>query len=197
MDSSPKEAAGHQPPERRSFLTRLGTVAVGTVVAIFPFAAGWGVATSPLRRRTGKLHGGGEEDGFVRICQLDSVPADGVPRPFVVMKDVVDAWTKNTGQRVGEVYLSRNDSGGEPAVTAFTAECPHLGCAVEFDGEEDRYECPCHESGFAKDGAKLFGPSLRGLDPLEVMLKENGGSQEVWVRFERFRTGIAERIPVA
>jgi Rieske Fe-S protein len=67
---------------------------------------------------------------------------------------------------------------------------------VEFDSGEGQFECPCHESGFAKDGKKLFGPSLRGLDPLEVKLIDQDGTQEVWVAFERFRAGVAERIPV-
>jgi Rieske Fe-S protein len=71
-----------------------------------------------------------------------------------------------------------------------------LGCAVEFDAAEDRFGCPCHESAFAKNGEKLFGPSLRGLDPLEVKLIDEGGTQEVWVAFQRFRAGIAERMPV-
>ncbi|MEX0611952.1 MAG: hypothetical protein WD229_07510, partial [Pirellulales bacterium] len=61
---------------------------------------------------------------------------------------------------------------------------------------EDRFECPCHESAFAKDGQKLFGPSLRGLDPLEVKLVNDNGTQEIWVEFQRFRSGVAERIPV-
>ena len=30
------------------------------------------------------------------------------------------------------------------------AHVEHLGCAVEFNSANDRFECPCHESGFAK-----------------------------------------------
>jgi Rieske Fe-S protein len=134
--------------------------------------------------------------GLVRICPLESVPADGVPHPFVVVADVVDAWTRAAGQRIGEVFLTRSEKDGKPHVIAFTATCPHLGCTVEFDATAGHYECPCHESGFAVDGKKLFGPSLRGLDPLDVKLKGDGGAEEVWVRFEAFRAGIAERIPV-
>jgi Rieske Fe-S protein len=133
----------------------------------------------------------------VRVCPLDSVPADGTPHAFVVVADVVDAWTRSANQRIGEVFLTRTEKDGKPNVIAFTATCPHLGCAIEFAAAEERYECPCHESGFAKDGKKLFGPSLRGLDELDVRLKDNGGTQEVWVHYERFRAGIAERIPVA
>jgi Rieske Fe-S protein len=182
-------------PERRSFLTRLSAISLGTVVAIFPFAAGWGVVMSPLRRKQVDSKGGAK-DGFLRICPLESVPLDGVPHAFVVTADVVDAWMRAVNQRIGEVFLTHSMADGKPHVVAFTATCPHLGCAVEFDGAESRYECPCHKSGFAKDGAKLFGPSLRGLDRLETELRGNDGAQEVWVRYERFRAGIAEREPV-
>jgi Rieske Fe-S protein len=67
---------------------------------------------------------------------------------------------------------------------------------VEFDAGQDRFECPCHESGFGRKGEKLFGPSLRGLDPLEVKLSGEEGEQEVLVAFQRFRAGVAERIRV-
>jgi Rieske Fe-S protein len=113
-----------------------------------------------------------------------------------VTTDLVDAWTHATGQRVGSVFLARTDAEGKPQVTALSATCPHLGCAVEFDTGDNQFECPCHESGFRNDGAKLFGPSLRGLDPLEVKLIDRDGTQEVWVSYQRFRAGVAERIPV-
>jgi Rieske Fe-S protein len=119
-----------------------------------------------------------------------------MPHEFVVTVDVVDAWTRATGQRIGSVFLTRTDGGDTPQVSAFTATCPHLGCAVEFDAGEKRFECPCHESGFDKDGERLFGPSLRGLDPLEIKLVDKGGAKEVWVAFQRFRAGVAERVPV-
>jgi Rieske Fe-S protein len=109
---------------------------------------------------------------------------------------VVDAWTRAPAQRVGSVFLSRTSSAGGPVVTAFSSACPHLGCAVDFVAAAGRYECPCHESSFAADGEKLSGPSLRGLDPLEAKIVDNDGRQEVWVAPQRFRTGVAERVPI-
>jgi nitrite reductase/ring-hydroxylating ferredoxin subunit len=184
--------------ERRSFLTRVGAVVVSGILALFPFAAGWGVVIHPLRRRNGPTENGAAPDtaGFARICPLEALPADGLPHEFVVTADVADAWTRAPAQRVGSVFVARTDTDGKPHVTAFTATCPHLGCAVEFDAAEDHFACPCHESGFAKNGEKLFGPSLRSLDPLEVKLVDDSGTQEVWVAFRRFRAGIAERTPV-
>jgi len=155
------------------------------------------VVFHPLRRK--RATAGGEEpetEGFVRICPLEALPADGVPHPFSVTAEIEDAWTRTTGQRVGSVFLTRVDADGKPQVTAFTATCPHLGCAVEFNAAAARFECPCHESGFAKDGEKLFGPSLRGLDRLAVKIVEKDGANGVWVAFQQFRAGVAERIPV-
>lgn len=196
MNPAAKNADSFRLPERRSFLTRAVTVLMGALVAIFPFAAGLGVLFDPLRRRKA---GGGNGAGavpFIPICPLDALPADGSPRLFPVVTDVVDAWSRTPGQRIGAVFLTRTDADGKPTITCFTSTCPHLGCAVDWHGRDDHYECPCHVSAFAKDGQKLFGPSLRGLDPLAVKLEEQDGRTEVLVAYERFRTGIAERIPI-
>jgi menaquinol-cytochrome c reductase iron-sulfur subunit len=130
------------------------------------------------------------------VCPLDALPADGTPREFAVISDVTDAWTHAPAQRIGAVFLARTDKGGTPDVTCFTAACPHLGCSVEFDASAVQFECPCHKSGFAKDGKKLFGPSRRGLDPLPVKIADNGGAKEITVEFLRFQAGIAERKPL-
>jgi len=184
-------------PERRSFLTRLAASAIGGIVALFPFAAGSGVLLHPLRRKSGAAKDDPSDTAsFVRICPLDALPADGLPHQFAVTTDIVDAWTRASGQRVGSVFLTRADADGQPQITAFTATCPHLGCAVEFSPGTDRFECPCHESGFGKDGQKLFGPSLRGLDSLEAKVVVSNGAKDVWVAFQQFRAGVAERIAV-
>lgn len=183
--------------QRRSFFGQITAITFGGLVTLFPFAAGLGVLLDPLRRK-GQAAGttGAELFGFTRVCPLDALADDGKPREFVVKSDLVDAWTRSPAQRVGSVFLTRSDAGGQTQITAFSASCPHLRCAVNFVSAEDRYACPCHESGFSKEGEKLFGPSLRGLDPLEVKLVDAGGTQEIWVAFQRFRAGVAERIPV-
>lgn len=197
MQNGDSNRSVNDPTPRRSFLVRCAAVVIGVVVTLFPFAAGWGVLFDPLRRRRGT---DGEDTAnaarLVRICPLDALSADGVPRQFALTTDFDDAWTRATAQRIGSVFLTRIEADGKSQVTAFTATCPHLGCAVEFIAAASQYECPCHASAFAKDGQRLFGPSRRGLDPLAVKLVDEGGAQEVWVAFERFRTGVAERIPI-
>ncbi|MCC7475853.1 MAG: Rieske 2Fe-2S domain-containing protein [Pirellulales bacterium] len=193
--------------ERRSFLVRLGAAVCGGLAAVFPFAAGWGVATNPWRR--GKANGpnaGGVAGGqgavgprFVRICPLSALEAGGAPRAFPVIADSADAWTRMPNQRIGMIFLQRTDKGGgkeKPQVVAFHAVCPHLGCFVEFNHDQQRFECPCHKSAFHADGTKDFGPSLRGLDSLVVKIEGAGVEAAVSVAFQNFQAGIAERKPV-
>jgi menaquinol-cytochrome c reductase iron-sulfur subunit len=186
------------PAERRSFLTASAAIVIGAIVAVFPFVAGLGVVLDPLRRRAKGAAAGGEAEAirYVRVGPLDVLPADGVPHQFALTDDVVDAWTRSPAQRIGSAFLTRVDGPDGPNVTALSSVCPHLGCAVDFNRPAGDFECPCHASAFAKDGAKLFGPSLRGLDPLAVKLVENGEQKEIWVEAARFRSGVAVRILV-
>jgi nitrite reductase/ring-hydroxylating ferredoxin subunit len=195
LDQSPPSP--NDPAARRPFLIRLAAMVSGAIVALFPFAAGYGVLMNPLRRREGAGSDGGDTR-FYRIGPLDLLPPDGVPKPFPVVAEVVDdAWTRSFGQRVGLVFISHTTAAdGTPTLTAFSATCPHLGCAVEFNTGENRFECPCHASAFTRDGAKEFGPSLRGLDPLPTKTETTDGRTDIYVAYEKFQTGIAERKPV-
>jgi Rieske Fe-S protein len=87
--------------------------------------------------------------------------------------------------------LRRAAASGPPQ--AFTAVCPHLGCFVDYKPAAQRFQCPCHNSAWTPDGERIDPkncPSPRGLDPLQVELRGN----EVWVIYQRFRGGIADRV---
>jgi menaquinol-cytochrome c reductase iron-sulfur subunit len=179
-----------QPP-RRPFLYNLLTLLVGALVGLVPLATGVVVFFDPLRSRGGKPKGDGKakSGNWIRVAALDAVPADGLPRQFPVIADLVDAWNRTPNQPIGSVYLRRE--AGENKVTAFNAICPHAGCFVAVvDGDEGKcFRCPCHTSAFALDGKVILGPSPRDLDPLDVdpeKLKQTG---EVWVDFKNFYPG--------
>ena len=50
--------------------------------------------------------------------------------------------------------------------------CPHEGCEVLWEQDRNRFACPCHESYFAADGAKISGPSPRGMDQLPSRVQD-------------------------
>lgn len=195
MQTDASSASTTEPP-RRPFLVCLAASVAGALAALFPFAVGWGVVMDPWRRaRSAAGNDASNANKFLPVCPLDALPADGIPRQFAVIADATDAWTHALAQRIGAVFLTR--SANDPlSVTAFSAACPHLGCAVDFDQSNNRFECPCHKSGFNKDGEKLFGPSRRGLDRLSVEIDDKQGTKEIMVAFERFEAGIAERKPI-
>lgn len=49
-------------------------------------------------------------------------------------------------------------------LTPTAPRCPHLGCALKWNREERSWDCPCHGSRFARDGALLDAPANVGLD---------------------------------
>lgn len=43
--------------------------------------------------------------------------------------------------------------------------CPHMGCQLEWNPEEESWDCPCHGSRFDKQGTLLNGPAQTSLSP--------------------------------
>jgi cytochrome b6-f complex iron-sulfur subunit len=48
-------------------------------------------------------------------------------------------------------------------VVVFDAACPHVRCALRFNGSLREFECPCHSGAFALDGSWLRGPASRDM----------------------------------
>lgn len=47
--------------------------------------------------------------------------------------------------------------------TPTVPRCPHLGCALKWNKEEQTWDCPCHGSRFDKNGKLLDNPSKRNM----------------------------------
>jgi Rieske Fe-S protein len=72
------------------------------------------------------------------------------------------------------VALSRDHTGIAHAVRA---TCTHLGCIVGFNDGDQTWDCPCHGSRFALDGAVLDGPATAPLEPVDVDTAARGSEQ--------------------
>lgn len=98
----------------------------------------------------------------------------------VVAPVVKDAWASAHDVVLGAAYIRRP---AESQIQALSAVCPHLGCAVGWDGKN--FRCPCHGSRFTPDGDAIAGtgPAKRGLDPLPIEIKD-GRLRVTWVRYK-------------
>lgn len=72
-----------------------------------------------------------------------------------------------TGPEGAKLLLTQEQEG---TVKAFSAVCPHAGCAVVPD--EGALDCPCHGSRFGLDGSVQHGPATSGLIELPVTVAD-------------------------
>jgi cytochrome b6-f complex iron-sulfur subunit len=75
------------------------------------------------------------------------------------------------------------DQGG---IYALLAICTHLGCTPNWLQEEQKFKCPCHGSGYYKNGINFEGPAPRPLERLAVRRADDG--QILSIRGSRFVT---------
>jgi len=63
-----------------------------------------------------------------------------------------------------------NPDNGSPFL-AFSNRCPHLGCKVHWQAQENRFYCPCHQGVFDPNGLATAGPPAdagKSLKPYEL-----------------------------
>jgi menaquinol-cytochrome c reductase iron-sulfur subunit len=177
----PRPPASGAATDRRGFLTSVWALALGAVALIVPTASGLVVFFDPLRRKGG-------QDSLIPVAPLEALPDDGIPRQFPVVADRIDAWNRSR-EPIGAVYLRR--APGQAQVQCLTATCPHAGCFVNYDAAANIFRCPCHNSSFTVDGARIEpSPSPRPMDTLECEVAK----QEVLVKFESFYSGTSEKV---
>lgn len=184
MTSSHDSTKSCSPP-RRSFCKGVLAVGLTATAAAVPIVPGIQVVLDSVEQKglSGKSYA---------LTTLDGL--DGTPRKFVIVDDVKDAWTTQPNKKIGAVFLYKTDN---EQVKAFHSVCPHAGCVVEAgvrknpqtNQDEPLFYCPCHAAHFALDGKRLDAVSPRDLDSLEVEVKDG----KVWVRFEQFITGTADK----
>ena len=100
---------------------------------------------------------------------LDVAPVAELTGPQPISRKIVaeqiSGWAITTEEHNVFVLPEKNNQ-------VLSAICPHEGCEVSWDGGSNRFSCPCHQSYFAADGARISGPASRGLDPLPMRVQD-------------------------
>lgn len=172
---------------RRGFFA-LGTKILGGLLGLGVAIPGIAFLLDPLRR---KLEGGGFRALPVSLDELTV----GVPVQVPIIEAAKDAWVTYPSEPLGSIWLVRQTEGAEPPVVVFTAECPHLGCAITLSSDARSFFCPCHQSAFALDGERMNATPPRGMDRLEIAPVRDPKAA-IQVRFQRFQTLSKEKIPL-
>jgi cytochrome b6-f complex iron-sulfur subunit len=72
------------------------------------------------------------------------------------------------------VWIVRYEYEGKAMVYALKSVCTHLGCTPNWLEAEQKFKCPCHGSGFYKDGINFEGPAPRPLERYAISLADDG-----------------------
>jgi cytochrome b6-f complex iron-sulfur subunit len=72
------------------------------------------------------------------------------------------------------IWVVNTEYNGAPQIFALKSVCTHLGCTPNWLEAEQKYKCPCHGSGFYKDGINFEGPAPRPLERYAIRLADDG-----------------------
>lgn len=182
--TSAPHGQGEADDGRRTFL-KVGVGAIGAGLATVVVAPALRAVLWPLADDAAVISGGNE---FVVVGKRKEFGA--VPVRVDIYADRVDAWNRIKNVKIGSAWVVERDG----QLHAFSTVCPHLGCAVDYNAEHEKFECPCHDSAFGLDGTCEAGPSPRPLDALSIEEQEAG--KLVSIRFERFKQGVEEKVKI-
>jgi menaquinol-cytochrome c reductase iron-sulfur subunit len=177
MNRQPYQDVDPVDASRRRFF-KLATVTLGFLGSLtlgLPFI---GALVGPAFRAK-KRH-------FARVAKVTTLPA-GQPVHLTFASLSEDAYLRETVLRT--VWVVKHSAA---EVTVFSPICPHLGCRYTWHAQQRTFLCPCHGSVFAANGNVLAGPAPRPLDTLPQEIKQG----ELFVEWERFKLGVAAKIPV-
>jgi menaquinol-cytochrome c reductase iron-sulfur subunit len=77
-----------------------------------------------------------------------------------------DGWY--TARQLRRVVVGKQPEG----FIVLSTECTHAGCGVEWQPDQQRFFCPCHQGIFNADGTVQGGPPPRPLDRLEARVRD-------------------------
>ena len=140
MAHDPLAAAGPPPaqtPSRRAALWLSSRVLMAAGLASYGLFA-WIGARFMLPARVGRVH-------QLFVTRVTDVAAGGT-----LLYQTPDGRTVNITRRA--------TSGTVADFIALSSTCPHLGCQVRWEGQNNRYFCPCHNGTFDATGKATGGP---------------------------------------
>ena len=155
------ETAGGEPAagsgeDRRAFLSRASTVAMAGGLA-----AGYGTLAAIAGRF---LYPASEAPkGWLFVAEAARLkPGDSFP------------YQAPDGQKVSIARIAGD--GKAEDFLALSSTCPHLGCQVHWEAQNDRFFCPCHNGAFDRQGRATAGPpAAAGQSLLKFPLKLEDG----------------------
>jgi cytochrome b6-f complex iron-sulfur subunit len=72
------------------------------------------------------------------------------------------------------VWIVNAEYNGQQQIVALKSVCTHLGCTPNWLEAEQKFKCPCHGSGFYKDGINFEGPAPRPLERYSIAIGNDG-----------------------
>jgi Rieske Fe-S protein len=171
--------------DRRRFLGFLTNLLMA-VLALLVAIPGVAYFVGPLRRQSGPEGAG---PTFQDAGPLSEIPV-GQWRLLSVEMVHADGWKKTRLRHA--IWVRRQDESAQ-GITVLSSICPHLGCPINWHPDQSQFVCPCHGGIFNPDGQHTGGPPPRAMDPLEFEVRAG----RLWVRWQDFRIGVAERVPVS
>jgi menaquinol-cytochrome c reductase iron-sulfur subunit len=155
--TNPEQSAAEQPasPVRRRLLVALVamlgaivTVVVAVPVSIFSLGS-WLRRPGPVWRRVGPV-------SQFNIGETVAVSFDNAaPLP----------WDGTAGRTAA--WLQRQS---EQEFTAFSVNCTHLGCPVQWKADANLFLCPCHGGVYYPNGDVAGGPPPKPLPRYRVRI---------------------------
>ncbi len=72
------------------------------------------------------------------------------------------------------VWIVHGTYRGKSQIYALATVCTHLGCITEWQAGEQKFKCPCHGSGFTREGINYEGPAPRPLERYAIRVADDG-----------------------
>ena len=108
---------------------------------------------------------------------MNNVPTEP-PNKFKVgfPKDYPDGYVETKYRQKHRVWVVNGEYRGRRQIYALSTVCTHLGCITLWQGQgsEQKFKCPCHGSGFHKDGINFEGPAPRPLERYAIRIADDG-----------------------